>query len=58
MIAYLHFCVSVYNMEIKLIRCPKCNSGKTRVRIKTNELVCEQCGNISENPYKPNGDNK
>ena len=31
---------------IEKIRCPKCDSSQTRHRIKTNDTVCNICGNI------------
>lgn len=30
------------------IRCEACNSMRTRVRIKTNEKVCEHCGDVTK----------
>ncbi len=29
------------------LRCPKCGSTHIYVRIKTNEIVCQQCGTVS-----------
>ena len=28
------------------LRCSRCNSNQTYIRIKTNELVCHKCGNV------------
>ena len=41
--------------KVKLeIRCPKCNSTQTYIRISTNERVCRECGNIEEKNGKEN----
>jgi len=29
-------------------RCKKCNSGFTYIRLKTGEVVCRRCGNVSK----------
>jgi transcription initiation factor TFIIIB Brf1 subunit/transcription initiation factor TFIIB len=36
-------------MNIKKIRCPKCNSEQGYSRIKTSDRVCRNCGTA----YKP-----
>jgi hypothetical protein len=33
--------------EFKL-KCSKCNSSQTSIRIKTNEIVCHKCGFIEK----------
>jgi acetyl-CoA carboxylase beta subunit len=32
------------------LRCPKCDSSMTYIRLKTDELVCRTCGYIGDNP--------
>ena len=33
---------------MKRIKCPKCGSSQAYVRIKTNKIVCNRCGKISD----------
>lgn len=35
-------------IEDHKLKCPMCSSGFVYVRLKTNEVVCRVCGNISE----------
>jgi len=28
------------------LRCPKCNGSQTRFRVKTQDRICYQCGEI------------
>lgn len=44
-------------MNRKLIRCDNCNSGKTRIRHRTKERICDYCGHIKK-LHKENTDEK
>ena len=36
-------------MKVKAIKCPKCNSSMTYIRVSSGELVCRTCGWITPN---------
>ena len=36
-------------MKVKSIRCPKCSSSMTYIRVASGELVCRTCGWITPN---------
>ena len=36
-------------------RCKKCNSTMTYIRLKTKQIVCRDCGNISKQEGKNDG---
>lgn len=35
-------------MSSEKIRCKKCNSTQTYIRVKTNERICQQCGYVEK----------
>ena len=35
------------NNETNGLRCPRCNSKHNYIRIKTQELMCQNCSNVS-----------